>query len=311
MVYPAAVPVMRRTPFRSAAALAALAVTRAAAAQPAPVYGEPPPAPVAPEPAALSPVYTEAPAPAPTRDAVTPDAKKEPWARVYRPWLYGADPTAPPPGHVLASMGVGYAQTNRGAAAPFAANVAHAGAVFNAGVDVGVLRWMSLHGEGLLSGEGSKGGVHGGGMLGVSFYPLPAKSPVDLSLSGGYLRELGGGNGVWGRASIAASFKAARFVVTALGSHVFEKGRDPVNILITAGASYAVIPILRLGVEYTIQDLEGLWEDEEADGGVRHFIGPTASLEITKRVRLTAGPSFGLSQGSPTVLGRMSAMYAF
>lgn len=247
----------------------------------------------------------------PARDAATPDARPDPWARVQRPWLYGVDPTAPPPGHVLASMGVGYAQIDRGAAAPFAANVAHGGAVFNAGAEVGVLRWMSLHGEGLLSGEGSKGGVHGGGMLGASFYPLPAKSPVDLSVSAGYLRELGGGNGMWGRASIAASFRNARFVVTALGSHIFEKGRDPVDFLVTAGASYAVIPILRLGVEYTVQDLEGLWEAEEADGGVRHFLGPTASLELTKRVRITAGPSFGLSQGSPAVLGRMSASYAF
>lgn len=267
----------------AAAALAAVALARTASAQAV----DPPP-----------------------RDTVQPPAP-DAWSSAPRPWLYAIDPTAPPPGHVMASLGVGYAEVDRGAARPFAANVAAAGAVFNAGVEVGVLPFLSVHGEGLLSSEGSKGGMHGGGMLGVSVYPLPKKSPVDLSFSAGYLRELGGGNGVWSRASVAASLRDARFVVTAVGSHIFEKGRDPVDFLITAGATYAVIPILRVGVEYTVQDLEGLWEPEEADGGVRHFLGPTASLELAKRVHLTAGPAFGLSKGSPGVLGRVAAAYAF
>jgi hypothetical protein len=284
---------VRFLPLAAAGLLAAL--PSAALAQPPP-DAAPPDAP--PPPAA------------PPRDVAT-DTRPDAWAGAPRPWLYATDPTAPPPGHVMASLGVGYAQVDRGAARPFAANIAHAGAVFDAGVEVGVLRFMSLYGQGLLSGEGSEGGVHGGGMLGVSFYPLPAKSPIDLSISGGYLRELGGGNGAWGRVSAAASWGNARVVVTALGSHIFEQGRDPVDLLLTAGASYAVLPILRLGVEYVVQDLEGAWETDEPDGGIRHFLGPTASLELAKRVHLTAGPSFGLSKGSPSVQGRVAAAYAF
>lgn len=247
---------------------------------------------------------------APLRDAATPADASDPWARVRRPWLYASDPTAPPPGHVMASLGVGYAPIDRSGARPFAANVAQGGAVFNAGAEVGVFRFMSVHAEGILAGEADKG-VHGGGMLGVSFFPLPGKSPVDLSISGGYLRELGGGNGAWARTSVAASFGDARVVVTALGSHVFEKGRDPVDLLLTAAATYAIIPALRLGVEYSVQDLEGLWDEEEAEGGVRHFLGPMASLQLARRVYLTAGPAFGLSTGAPAVLGRMAASYAF
>jgi hypothetical protein len=246
----------------------------------------------------------------PPRDVPAPEARPDPWAGFARPWLYAADPTAPPPGHVLASLGAGYAPVDRSGGRPFAANVASAGAVFNAEVEVGVLRFMSLSAQGLLAGEGNQG-VHGGGMLGVTFYPLPKQSPVDLSLSGGYLHELGGGNGMWARASIAASVKGARFVVTALGSHVFANGRDPVDLLLTAGATYAVLPILRLGAEYSVQDLEGAFEHDEADGGVRHFLGPTASLELAKRVHLTAGPAFGLSKDSPRVLGRVAAAYTF
>jgi hypothetical protein len=233
------------------------------------------------------------------------------WDGFQRPWLYAADPTAPPPGHVLASLGAGYAPIDRSGGRPFAGNTAAAGVVASAAVEVGVLRFMSLHAEGLMSGQGSEGGVHGGGMFGASFFPLPAGTPVDLAISAGYLRELGGGNGVWGRASIAASYKNARFVVTALGTHVFEKARDPVDLMLTAGATYAIIPQIRLGAEYTVQDLEGLFEHDEAEGGVRHFLGPVASFEIAKRVRLTAGPAFGLSPQSPRVQGRVTASYAF
>lgn len=252
----------------------------------------------------------QAPPEPPPRDVV---AKPPPsaWEGFKRPWLYATDPTAPPPGHVLASLGAGYAPLDRSGGRPFAANTAHAGVVVSAGAEVGVRSFMSLHAEGLMAGEGSQGGVHGGGMIGASFFPLPKGLPVDLSLSAGYLRELGGGNGMWARASVAGSYKNARFVVTALGTHVFETARDPVDLLLTAGATYAIIPQFHLGVEYTVQDLEGLFDPEEAEGGVRHFLGPVASLEIAKRVRLTAGPAFGLSALSPRVQGRVSASYAF
>ena len=247
---------------------------------------------------------------APPRDVVANDARPDVWSGVRRPWLYSADPTAPPPGHVMASLGVGYAGVDRGAAKPFAANQAHAGAVFNAGAEVGVLRFMTVQAEGLLSGEGGDK-VNGGAMIGLAFYPLPSKSPVDLAIAGGYMRELGGGNGAWARVSAAASVRDFRFVLSTVGSHVFEKGRDEVDILITAGATYAIVPIFRVGVEYAIQDLEGLWDPEEAEGGVRHFVGPTASIQLAKRVYLTAGPAFGLSTGAPNVLGRVNASYAF
>lgn len=246
----------------------------------------------------------------PARDKPTPAPTADLWRDVRRPWLYSADPTAPPPGHVLASLGVGYAETNRGAVRPFAANYAHAGAVMNAGVEVGVLRFMSVQAEGLISGEGA-GKVNGGGTIGLGFYPLPKSSPVDLTVAAGYLRELGGGNGIWARAAAAVSVKDLRFVLSTVGSHVFEKGRDEVDILVTAGATYAIIPAVRVGVEYVIQDLEGIWDPEEAEGGVRHFVGPTASLELAQRVFLSAGPAFGLSSGAPSILGRVNASYAF
>ncbi|MEP7123832.1 MAG: hypothetical protein ABJE95_23085 [Byssovorax sp.] len=252
---------------------------------------------------------------APAPDAAEPAKQADPWQYVRRPWLYAADPTAPPAGHVLTSLGVGIAQIDRGAARPFAANVAHAGAVFSAGAEVGIFKLASLHAEGLLAGDG--GNVHGGAMLGASIYLLGPKSPVGVVVSGGYLRELGGANGVWGRASIAGDLGHLRLVLTGLGEHVFSTNdasgglRDGIDLLITAGAAYRVTDAFQLGAEYVVQDLEGLWDPGEIDGGVRHFLGPTATLQLARHIQLGAGPSFGLSAAAPRVLGRMSASYAF
>ena len=116
---------------------------------------------------------------------------------------------------------------------------------------------------------------------------------------------------MWARAVLAGDIGKLRLMTSAIGSHVFTPGRDAVDLMLTAGASYRVIPVLRLGAEYVVQDIEGLWEADEAEGGVRHFVGPTASLELAKRVFITAGPAFGLSKDSPRVLGRLGATYAF
>ena len=285
---------------------AALLITTALIlfAAPREAFSDPPP-----EPAIV--------APAPAPDAVAPAKPADPWADVRRPWLYASDPTAPPAGHVLTSLGVGIAQIDRGAARPFAANIAHAGAVFSAEAEVGIFKFASLHAEGLLAGDG--GNVNGGAMLGASVYLLGPKSPVGIVLSGGYLHELGGVDGVWGRASIAGNIGHLRLVLTGLGEHVFSGPgtgpgsalRDGVDLLVTAGASYRVTDLFQLGAEYVVQDLEGLWDPGELDGGARHFIGPTATLALARHVQIGAGPSFGLSPQSPRVLGRMSASYAF
>ncbi|MFO0590440.1 MAG: hypothetical protein U0441_23050 [Polyangiaceae bacterium] len=258
---------------------------------------------------AEEPVAPMPPPPSATTDVVEPPPAR-PFEGVERPWLYSPDATAPRPGHVIATMNVGYADTTLGAGRPFAANLVHAGAVFGVGAEVGVLRFASIQAEGLLSGDGHS--VSAGGMVGVTAYPFPTTWPVQMALSGGYLRELGGADGVWGRAVVAGDISRLRLSATALASHMFAPDRDAVDLLLSAGASVKVVSFLRLGAEYVVQDLEGLWEgeEEEAEGGARHFLSPMASLELG-RVRLTAGPAFGLSPQSPRILGRLQAGYAF
>jgi hypothetical protein len=294
-------PAFERRAVMVAVALALFGAAGAARAQVAPM-AEPMPAPPSPE--------------APSPDALSPERTVDPWANVRRPWLYAADPTAPPAGHAIASLGVGYARVDRGASRPFASDIAHAGAVFSAGAEVGLLRIVSLRAEGLLAGQDSA--MSAGAMVGATLYPLDPKGPVNLACSGGYLREIGGDNGIWARVAVASDLGAARFVFTALGEHVFAASRsgeperrDSIDLVLTAGAVYSLTQAVRLGAEYVVQDLEGAWDREEVDGGIRHFVGPVASFDLGRRVALAAGPAFGLSKGSPTLLGRLAATFAF
>lgn len=239
-------------------------------------------------------------------------AKPSPWVKTPRPWLYSADPTAPAPGHVLAGLSVGYAQTNRGTARPFAADVAHAGAVFSANGEVGILRHLSAQVEGLLAGQaGTSSPVGAGAMVGLNAFPLGGRGPVDVSVSAGYLRELGGANGVWFRGSAAVNAGRFRFTANALGEHIFDVTRDGVDILLTAAASVKTTDWLRFSGEYVVQDLEGAWDPEEADGGIRHFISANAAVLLANRVQISLGPAIGLSPNSPRFLGRLTAAYAF
>jgi hypothetical protein len=253
----------------------------------------------------------------PAADPPPPDAalapKRDAWADVRRPWLYTVDPSAPPPLRVLASVGAGYASMDRGAARPFAADVAHAGAVFDAGGEVGLLRVLSLEGHVLLAGASpqTNDAVAAGGMAGLTLHPLPASWPVQASVSSGYLRELGGDGGVWGRVVVAGGTGRLRFGGSALAEHVFATGRDPLDLMLTAGASVRLVPWGEVGVEYVVQDLEEAADGEDVDGGMRHFIGLTASLLPTKHLQITAGPALGLSRGAPGVLGRGQVAYYF
>jgi hypothetical protein len=248
----------------------------------------------------------------PPADKVEAPTKTIPWDKTPRPWLYSADPTAPAPLHVLANLSVGYAQTNRGTARPFAADVAHAGAVFSASGELGIIRQLSVSIEGLLAGQASTGSPIGAGaMVGVNGFPLGGRGPVDISVSAGYLRELGGANGIWFRGAIAGNLGRFRLSANALGEHIFDVTRDGVDILLTAAASVKATDWLRVSTEYVVQDLEGAWDPEEADGGIRHFVSANAALLLANRVQISLGPAIGLSPNSPRVLGRLTAAYAF
>lgn len=224
-----------------------------------------------------------------------------------RPWLYLDDPTTPRPMAVTVHTRVTY--TNASASAkPFAFDVAHRGGVIEAGAEVGVLPWLALTATGYGAGADGTAGAIGGLRAAL----LPNGGSTHLILGGGALRDLSGATGAWGSAAFEQDAGRARFGATVRVAHAFAGGRDALDTTASAGASYAVAGPVRAGAEWVGQDLEGAVDHEEAEGGMRHFAGPSASVELMeRRLTVVGGPAFGLSRGAPPLVGRLSIAYAF
>jgi hypothetical protein len=125
------------------------------------------------------------------------------------------------------------------------------------------------------------------------------------------VHELYSTDGVWGRASLSQDVGRFRFATNVHGQHVFAQGRDAVDLMVMLGANVRVLPWLRTGVEYVAQDLEGLGSDD-AEGGMRHFIGPAASVALLhERLTLGMSPGIGLSTASPHAVGRFTVGWTF
>jgi len=179
---------------------------------------------------------------------------------------------------------------------------------------------MVISGDALgqMAAAGEAANPNAGAVAGLRFQLSPSSwQNIHFLTAVGYLREAwapsepGGDNGAWIEAAVAANVQRLKLELTVHGERVFASGRDKVDVMVRAGASYRVVGALRAGVEWVGQDLEELGADA-AEGGARQFVGPTASLQLLgDRLTLVAGPSVGLSDRSPQLLGRFSVAYGF
>jgi hypothetical protein len=268
-------------------------------------------------------------------DAPKPDDDASRHA-IDRTWLYLDDARVPAP---LTAVGMSSASYTSVGSSPsriyspyrqFGANTAQPGAMLSLGGEVGILPRVSVMALGQMSfaGEGPSPGA--GALAGVRFQLLPdSMRDTHLVLSGGYVREAWaapvynddteswipaqphGDDGAWVQAAFAQDIQRLRLGTTVHAEHVFSQGRDAVDVMVQLGASYRVVGNLRAGVEYVGQDLEETF-NPAADAGARHFIGPTASVQLLgDRLTMVAGPSIGLSQYSPAFVGRFGLAYGF
>jgi hypothetical protein len=229
-----------------------------------------------------------------------------------RPWLYMDDPTVPLARHVVAFTRATYTK-DPSPTRPFGANLSRPGGLVEAGAEVGLFPKLSLAASGF--GGGDSFGF--GALAGLRFEPLQGTEvgkTTHAVLSGGYLHELNGGDGAWLRVSVAQDIQRLRLGATVHGEHVFAAGRDAVDMLVMAGATYRVVGPLRAGVEYVAQDLEAaaMTDADDAEGGVRQFLGPQLGLELLEnRFSIGAGPAFGIGANSPRVSGRLAVAYEY
>lgn len=280
-------------------------------------------------------------------DQVKPDDSASRHA-IDRTWLYADDARVAEPMTVTTTGSLSYTNVGNspsrivtafpGCSAPcnaynaFGANTATPGGMFQIGGELGLVPRLSVMGIAQMGTGGSDGvpSPNVGALAGLRFDVLPPEwRTTHLTLSGGYLREswqgpvyvddthswtpgsAGGDNGAWVRAAFSADFRRLRVATTLHGEHVFAAGRDAVDVMVQAGASYRVAGDFRAGVEYVGQDVEETFSPG-AESGARHFVGPTASMQLLDhRFTVVAGPAVGLTARSPDVLGRLAASYSF
>jgi hypothetical protein len=118
---------------------------------------------------------------------------------------------------------------------------------------------------------------------------LGSGSRTRLAVGLGARREWGGTTAALGRVSLGWSGRRTLLFGNLRLEKPFAEGRDAVDLITTLGWLQRVGRGLRIGVEGVGEDLEGLWEPGEAEGGAKLYVGPTLHWSTpTERLWLSA-----------------------
>lgn len=152
-----------------------------------------------------------------------------------------------------------------------------------------------------------------------------ADAPVTLELDGGYRYDLRGDHVLGAGVTVVRHFGAVETVAAGrveipLTSN--QGGRDEADALVSLAASVPVTDWYTQGIELSGEDLEGLWDPAEAEGGARVLLGPTFLFSFGRGVQLMgnvsavyAPPATGATQPATSsewgVLARGGVSYTF
>jgi hypothetical protein len=129
----------------------------------------------------------------------------------------------------------------------------------------------------------------------VLFSMLGRGRPVSLAAGGGVLHEPAGGNVLLARVMGGRATDASQLQGNLLFQKPLSSERDAVDLITSVGWARRLSRAVSLGVEAIGEDLEGFWEEEEAEGGARLLVGPSLHIAPAgRRWQLTAtgGPLF-------------------
>jgi hypothetical protein len=233
-------------------------------------------------------------------------------APVEQPFLYMVDPHGPAARQVLAGYALAFS-SSAGAIRPIPGNFDSEGVVHTLSLEVGVLDRLRLYGQTMIAESvGSAAEVNAVALqLGARMLLTPMRwQRFRLMLTGAFVREFGAALGMFGELTGTYDLGRVRLAASLHAEHIFSGARDPIDLYAVAGVSVRVVRILRLGVEYIAQDLEGL-DGDEAEGGARHYAGPDLALSLHKnRLLVTAGGAVQLAH-APGVLARAALTYVY
>jgi hypothetical protein len=136
-------------------------------------------------------------------------------------------------------------------------------------------------------------------------------SESGLRIAGGLgmRREYQGTNVLLGRLAVGRAFSGSSLFSNVRFERPFATGRDRLDVVTSLGWLAHVTPAVHVGVEGVGEDLEGLWEGDEAEGGAKVFVGPTIHVAPRSRpwsVSLCGGPILYASHSSRESLASRS-----
>jgi hypothetical protein len=150
------------------------------------------------------------------------------------------------------------------------------------------------------AGDGTHAGYRGEALFDLQ--PDPERS-LRLAVGGGARREISGVNVMLGRAVVGFESQRFRLLGNLLIEKPFEEERDALDLITSLGFGWKLKPTLTLGFETVGEDLEGLWDEEEAEGGAKLFFGPVAHWTLPShhlQVTLGGGPVLNVRPTSIT-----------
>ena len=235
-------------------------------------------------------------------------------APVEQPFLYMVDPHGPAPRQVMAGYALAFS-SSAGAIRPIPGNFDSEGVVHTLSLELGVVERLRVFAQTMIAESiGSSTDVNAVAVqLGGRVLLTPPRwQRFRVMATGAFLREFGASLGMYGEVTATADVGRVRFAASLHGEHIFAGKRDPIDLYAVAGVSVRVARLVRLGAEYIAQDLEALGDDDEdAEGGARHYVGPDLALSLYKsRPLVTAGGAVEVAH-APGVLARAALTYVY
>lgn len=111
---------------------------------------------------------------------------------------------------------------------------------------------------------------------------------LDLHLGAGYIHDYRDDHVPRLRAALGRSFGRFDMMMGGVLEIPTSPNRDEVDIMFSLAGSYSVTDWYRQGLEFCVEDIEGLWEPEESEGGAKFLIGPTAHFKVTGSFEIKA-----------------------
>ena len=230
-----------------------------------------------------------------------------------RAFAFLLDPSTPSKGDVGLEYRIGLAS---GVAAdrPLPSTVAASGAEHALTLGYGVTDRIAPFAQvSVLEPATGSGNPLATGRVGARFQLTRPDRNFRMTVATAAFRDFDGTFGGYARLAASYDIERLRIAGNLHAEHAFHQGRDPVDVLVLAGASYRVLDEFRVGIEYVGQDLEEAFDDQtQAEGGARNFVGPNVALDVVHDVvQLVAGAAVGVDRKSPPVVGSLAMLMTF